>query len=246
MLRAALNISWEDHPTKRFLYGPLPPVSTKIRERRLRFAGHCFRSKQELVSDVLLWEPKHGKRSVGAPSRTYVKQLIDDTGHLLEDLPTAMEDRNSWRSMVNSVRGAASNLANPDTEGIKLTVPTLWSQGMGIYHVRIYRGIKPSLRSNFSKPAGFFFRPDKPKSIFWFLLEGMCKCTRILQCLGSVGPLYIGPYCMNHTWGKKISPTNREWNRYQQNNYTGNQFVTFKRPKCKTVDNVWCQHRKLP
>ena len=109
MLRAALNISWEDHPTKRFLYGPLPPVTTKIRERRLRFAGHCYRSKQELVSDVLLWEPKHGKRSVGAPSRTFVKQLVDDTGHLLQDLPTAMEDRNSWRTLVNSVRGAASN-----------------------------------------------------------------------------------------------------------------------------------------
>ena len=109
MLRAALNVSWEDHPTKRFLYGPLPPVTTKIRERRLRFAGHCYRSKHELVSDVLLWEPKHGKQSVGAPARTYVKQLTDNTGHLLEDLPTAMEDRNSWRSMVNSVRGAASN-----------------------------------------------------------------------------------------------------------------------------------------
>ena len=109
MLRAALNISWEDHPTKRFLYGPLPPVTTKIRERRMRFAGHCFRSKHELVSDVLLWEPKHGKRSVGAPAQTYVEQLVNDAGQLLQDLPNAMEDRNYWRELVNSVRGEASN-----------------------------------------------------------------------------------------------------------------------------------------
>ena len=109
MLRAALNISWEDHPTKQFLCGPLPPVTTKIRERRMRFAGHCFRSKHELVSDVLLWELKHGKRSFGAPAQTYVKQLVNDAGQLLQDLPNAMEDRNYWRELVDSVRGEASN-----------------------------------------------------------------------------------------------------------------------------------------
>ena len=109
MLRAALNIEWKKHPTKAQLYGSLPPVSVKLREQRLRFAGHCFRSKCELVSDILLWEPSHGKRSVGAQARTYTKQLQDDTGLHLDYLPTAMNDRIYWKSLVDSVRGEASN-----------------------------------------------------------------------------------------------------------------------------------------
>ena len=109
MLRAALNISWKEHPTKQQLYSTLPPISDKIRERRLRFAGHCFRSKGELVSDVLLWQPIHGNQSVGAPRRTYVKQLIDDSSCDLEDLPVAMTNRETWRELVNSVQSEASN-----------------------------------------------------------------------------------------------------------------------------------------
>ena len=109
MLRAALNIDWRKHPTKAQLYGSLPPVSAKLREQRLRFAGHCFRSKGELVSDLLLWEPSHCKRSVGAQARTYTKKLQDDTGLHPDDLPTAMNDRMYWRSLVDSVRGEASN-----------------------------------------------------------------------------------------------------------------------------------------
>ena len=109
MLRAALNISWKDHPTKQQLYGKLPPISHKIRDRRLRFAGHCYRSKRELISDVLLWQPTHGKQSVGAPRRTYIKQLIDDTNCDREDLPVVMANRDAWREMVDAIRGEASN-----------------------------------------------------------------------------------------------------------------------------------------
>ena len=109
MLRAALNLSWKEHPTKQQLYGNLPPISHKIRDRRLRFAGHCYRSKGELVSDVLLWQPQHGKQSVGAPRRNYIKQLTDDTDCCVEDLPVMMANRDAWRELVNSVRAVASN-----------------------------------------------------------------------------------------------------------------------------------------
>ena len=54
MLRAILNKSWRQHPTKRQLYGHLPPITKTIQVRRARHAGHCWRSKDELVSDVLL------------------------------------------------------------------------------------------------------------------------------------------------------------------------------------------------
>ena len=53
MLRAILNNSWQQHPTRRQLYGHLPPITKTIQARRTRHAGHCWRSKDEIVSYVL-------------------------------------------------------------------------------------------------------------------------------------------------------------------------------------------------
>ena len=57
MLRAVLNTSWRQHPTKQLLYGHLPPITKIIQISRTRHAGHCWRSKDELINDVLLWTP---------------------------------------------------------------------------------------------------------------------------------------------------------------------------------------------
>ena len=57
MLRAILNKSWRQHPTRHQLYGHLPPITKTIQVRRTRHAGHCWRSRDELISDVLLWTP---------------------------------------------------------------------------------------------------------------------------------------------------------------------------------------------
>ena len=57
MLRAILNKSWRQHPTKDQLYGHLPPITKTIQARRTRHAGHCRRNRDELISDVLLWTP---------------------------------------------------------------------------------------------------------------------------------------------------------------------------------------------
>ena len=54
MLRAILNKSRWQHPTKHQLYGHLPPITKTIQVRRTRHAGHCWKSREELVSDVLL------------------------------------------------------------------------------------------------------------------------------------------------------------------------------------------------
>ena len=108
MLRAALNISWKEHPTKKLLYDKLPPVSHKIRDRRLRFAGHCYRHKDELASKLLLWQPSHGKRSRGAPAKTYIDQLSCDVGCPAEDLPLMMQNRDQWRDEVNAIRDTLS------------------------------------------------------------------------------------------------------------------------------------------
>ena len=45
MLRAILNKSRRQHPTKHQLYGHLPPIMKSIQVRWTRHAGHCWRSK---------------------------------------------------------------------------------------------------------------------------------------------------------------------------------------------------------
>ena len=57
MLRAILNKSWRQHPTRHQLYGQLPPIMKTIQVRRTRHAGHCWRSRDEFIIDVLLWPP---------------------------------------------------------------------------------------------------------------------------------------------------------------------------------------------
>ena len=100
MLRAILNKSWRQHPTRHQLYGHLPPITETIQVRRTRHAGHCWRSRDEFISDVLLWTPTHGRAKAGRPARTYIQQLCEDTGCSPEDLPEAMNHREKWRERV--------------------------------------------------------------------------------------------------------------------------------------------------
>ena len=96
MLRAILNKSWRQHPTKHQLYGHLPPIMKAIQVRRTRHAGYCWRSRDELISDVLLWIPTYGREKVGRAARTYIQQLCEDTGCSPEDLPEATNDWEKW------------------------------------------------------------------------------------------------------------------------------------------------------
>ena len=91
ILRAILNKSWRQHPTRHQLYGHLPPITKTIQARRIRHAGHCWRSRDELVSDVLLWT--YGRAKAGRPARTYIQQLWEDAWCSPEDLLEAMNDR---------------------------------------------------------------------------------------------------------------------------------------------------------
>ena len=100
MLRAILNKSWRQQPTRDQLYGHPPPITKTIQVRRTRHAGHCWRSRDELISDVLLWTPTYGRAKAGRPVRTYSQQLYEDTGCGPEDLPEAMNDREKWLERV--------------------------------------------------------------------------------------------------------------------------------------------------
>ena len=99
-----LNKSWRQHPTRHQLYGHLPPITKTVQVRRTRHAGHCWKSRDELTSDVFLWTPTYGRAKAGRPARTYIQQLCEDTGCSPEDLLEAMNDREKWRERVRDIR----------------------------------------------------------------------------------------------------------------------------------------------
>ena len=106
MLRAILNKSWRQHPTRHQLYGHLPPITKTIQVRRTRHAGHCWRSRDELIRDVCT--PTYSRANAGRPARTYIQQLCKDTGCSPEDLPEAMNDWEKWRERVRDIRATST------------------------------------------------------------------------------------------------------------------------------------------
>ena len=103
MLGAILNKSWRQHPTRHQRYGHLPPITKTTQVRRTRHAGYCWRSKDELISDVLLWTPTYGQAKAGRPARTYIQQLCEDTGCNPEDLPEAINNMEKWWERVRDI-----------------------------------------------------------------------------------------------------------------------------------------------
>ena len=99
MLQAILNKSWRQHPTKQQLYCHLPPITKSIQVRRTRYAGHCWRSSDELISDILMWTLSHGRAEAGRPTRTYIQQLCA--------LKTARE---RWTTETGCGRGSGRSM----------------------------------------------------------------------------------------------------------------------------------------
>ena len=104
MLQAILNKSWRQHASKQQLYGHLPPITKTIKIRRSRRVGHCWRSRDELIRDVLQWTPSHDQAKEGRPARTYIQQLCVDTECSPEDLSDATDDREGWWERVRDIR----------------------------------------------------------------------------------------------------------------------------------------------
>ena len=104
MLRAILNKSCRQHPKRHQLYGHLPPIPRTIQVRRTKHAGHCWRSRDELITDVLLWTPINGRAKAGRPARTYIQQRCEHMAYNHQDLPEVMNDREKWRERVRDIR----------------------------------------------------------------------------------------------------------------------------------------------
>ena len=107
---STLSIKWEVYFSKElspivfivlnmFLHASAYEYATTktIQVRRTRYAGLCWRSKDELISDVFLWTPSHGRAKAAQPARIYIQQLCADTGCSLKYLSEAMDDREGWR-----------------------------------------------------------------------------------------------------------------------------------------------------
>ena len=103
MLRAILNKSWRQHPTRHQLYGHLLPIMKTIQVRRTRHAGHCCRSRDELISDVLLWTPTYGRAKQDDQLEHTFSSYARIRDVAPEDLPGAMNDREKWRERVGDI-----------------------------------------------------------------------------------------------------------------------------------------------
>ena len=100
MLRMALNVSWKQMLPNIVLYQDLPPLTEKIKVRRMRIAGHCARHSDEVAHDVLLWQPQLGMKR-GRPKKTFVDCLLEDAGvENHRELSMLMKDRDQWKSRV--------------------------------------------------------------------------------------------------------------------------------------------------
>ena len=106
MLWAILNKSQQQHSMRHQLYSHQPPITKTIQVRQTRHAEHWWRSRDELISDVLLWTPTYGRAKAERPAQTYIQQLCEDTGCSPEYLPEAMNDREKWRERVRNIRAS--------------------------------------------------------------------------------------------------------------------------------------------
>ena len=108
MLRMALNISWKLKLTNEQLYQELPPISSKVRSRRMRLAGHCHRHPEEIASRLVFWEPTRGRPSRGRPAINFIDNLKSDTNTSdVAEIKNLMEDRKLWKTLSKLARAEA-------------------------------------------------------------------------------------------------------------------------------------------
>ena len=86
----------------------LPPTAKTIEVRRTRNAGHCWSSKDELLSDILQLTLSHRRAKATRTARNYVQHSCADAGYSLEDLPGAMDDRDWWQDNVREIHAGST------------------------------------------------------------------------------------------------------------------------------------------
>ena len=110
LLRRALNISWKEHIPNKVVYGKLPPITSKIKARRLSFAGHCLRTADQPVAHLVFWTPTGGCSSRGRQRITYPDTIKNDIELEEQEIIKLMKDRKLWAQHV----AAASSTPSTD------------------------------------------------------------------------------------------------------------------------------------
>ena len=100
LLRKALNVSWRAHTPNVELYGDLLRPSQLLRQRRLRFAGHCSRRHGWPVARLLWWTPTDTHVRGGHSRMSFLARLKRDTGRKVAALKRLSQDRDSWGALI--------------------------------------------------------------------------------------------------------------------------------------------------
>ena len=146
----------------------LVKISVTIQVRRTRRAGHCWRSRGELIRDVLLWTPTYGRAKAGRPkkARTYMQQLCEDTGCSFEDLPEAMDDREKWRERVRDIRASGT------------TSWSWWFYQLQLKTKALVRKFERIVIKFYKKNVSLLFNQTCP-----YIYIYMCVCVYVCVCL---------------------------------------------------------------
>ena len=97
MLRAALNVHWSQRVTNKELYSDLPKIivgsnfQDTYGDMMKKLRTTCFFGCQQME------ETKRGRSQ-----KTYIHQLIEDTGLQMEKRKILMVNREQWKSFIHS------------------------------------------------------------------------------------------------------------------------------------------------
>ena len=108
-LRIIMGIKQEDHTTNDSVYtqARTKPLTMTVHERQLRFLGHSLRrSQDDIITQLALYCPTHGKRSRGRPQTSYpsyIANLLQPAINIQpseDEIRSFTKDRQGWRSLV--------------------------------------------------------------------------------------------------------------------------------------------------
>ena len=66
---------------------------------------YCVRHPEEIASQLVLWQPLHGKARRGRKQTDFIDVIRRDTGlEAVHDIRNVMMDRNQWKDIVRQAR----------------------------------------------------------------------------------------------------------------------------------------------
>jgi hypothetical protein len=113
LLRYISGVSWTDFISNSILYGNLPRISALIQYRRLRFAGHYLRTKNQVIRHLSFRQPSHKDYRIGGGAViTYPKLILLDLKSIgktdedidLETITALAQDRNTWKKYLPTLQ----------------------------------------------------------------------------------------------------------------------------------------------